>query len=443
MSCRRSWAYLLAGALLVAACSDDGDPGSADLREAVLGTSTTTTTETAPPADTNAALAGLGGLIATTDRAGLQLVDPSTGTIEAEFVEDGFVTQPTWSRDGSQLVAMAFDTSGVGRLLLVDAATRTSRTAPAGRSYFFFSWSPDGSLIAALGSGSPAITGPPMTALDILDRDGRLVSRGRLEAGSLYVAWEPGGNSMLAHQDESVLLLDDPTDLDAARLVNTPGVGFQAASWIPGTRSALMISQGTEGADLIRVDVDTGETVELGPAGLFVLIAVAPDGLSAAIAHAPDSIGSDAAIVFETIESGQGAGLEPAAELSALVEVVDLLTGERAPISTIAALWIEWNPAGDALITLHTDLSWSVWADDELRILTDEVRPSNIFLNSYIAFSGQYIETPRLWSPDGTAITYSGATPDGNRFFVLPIGGDDEPTVVDLGSAHLAFWSPG
>ena len=140
MSCRRSWAYLLAGALLVAACSDDGDPGSLDLREAVLGTSTTTTTAL-PPADTNAALAGLGGLIATTDRAGLQLVDPTTGTIEAEFAEDGFVTQPTWSRDGSQLVAMAFDTSGVGRLLLVDAAPRTSRTAPPGRSYFFFSLS--------------------------------------------------------------------------------------------------------------------------------------------------------------------------------------------------------------------------------------------------------------------------------------------------------------
>ena len=130
MTCRRPWVYLVAGALLVTACSNDDAADSSELREAVLGEPSTT--EPAPTV-TDPALAGLEGLIATTDRAGLQLVDPTTGVIEAEFVEDGIVTQPTWSRDGSQLVAMAFEAGTTERLLLVDAATGTSRDAPAPR----------------------------------------------------------------------------------------------------------------------------------------------------------------------------------------------------------------------------------------------------------------------------------------------------------------------
>jgi hypothetical protein len=430
---------ILAGGLLVTACSNDDTADSSEPREAVQGEPSTT--EPAPTVP-DPALAGLEGLIATTDRAGLQLVDPTTGVIEAEFVEDGIVTQPTWSRDGSQLVAMAFEAATNERLLLVDAATGTSREAPAPRPYFFFSWSPDGSLIAALGPGSPSTTGPRMTALDILDSDGRLVSSGMLEGGSLYIAWEPGGDSILAHRDDTLLVLDDPTDLAAVREIGTFGVGFQAPAWIPGTRDALITSQRPTGSDLVRVNVDTDEQVDLGPASVFVLIAVAPDGLSAAVAHAPGSAGESASVVFETGESSQGGDLVPATGISAVVELVDLLTGERTPVSDVAAVWVEWNPAGDALVALQIDLKWSVWSDGELRVLTADGRPSNIFLSNYVVFSGQYIETPRLWSPGGAAITYSGPTEAGNRFYVLPVGGDD-PMAVDLGSAHVAFWSPG
>jgi WD40 repeat protein len=428
--------------LLVSACSDGTSPEPSALREAVLNPSTTTPVETAPPTVADPTLSGLDGLIATTDRAGLQLVDPTSGEIESEYFEEGFVTQPTWSRDGTRLVAMAFD-AAVGRLLLVDPATGTSRQAPATRPYFFFSWSPDGTMIAALGPGSPAPDRPPLTTLDILDRDGRLLSSGQLEGGSLYLAWEPGGHSLLIHLDGSLLLVEDPSDPTATEELATPGLAFQAPAWVPGTRSALIVVDGPGDAALTRIDVDTREELDLGPAGGFALLAVSPDGRWAAIAHAPVETTSTPIGLESGGTSGPASGPASltAATTSAPVELVDLETGDRTPISDVTGLWIEWNPAGDALIVLSIDLTWSVWDGATTRSLT-EARPSSIFFDQYVVFSGQYIETPRLWSPDGSAVTYSGQTEAGNRFYVLPVGGDGEGTAIDLGPGHVAFWSP-
>ena len=108
MTSRRPWALILVAAMVFGACSSDGDgqDSSQELRDAVeSGPPSTTTTESAVGAP-DPALAELDGLIATTDRAGLQLRDPATGEIEAEFISDGFATQPTWSRDGTQVVRL-------------------------------------------------------------------------------------------------------------------------------------------------------------------------------------------------------------------------------------------------------------------------------------------------------------------------------------------------
>ena len=443
MPIRRLWVLALAGALITAACSSSSeDTDEADgVRDAVLGTTTTTTTTTEPQAVTDPALEGLEGLIAATDRAGLQLRDPTTGLVTAEFVTDGFVTQPTWSRDGTELVAMAFDAAANPSLLLVDTEDGSSRDAPVSRVYFFFSWSPDGSRIAALGPGNPRPDAPPLTRLDILDRDGALISTGDLEGGSVYVAWEPGGDSLLVHQDVALVLFEDPTDLTSGELIAGPGQLFQAPAWIPGTRQALIVSESAAEPEISLLDVDSGDEVELGPAAGFVNIDVTADGSMAALGHVMGaSDGGTASIAFGQ-PAAQDDGPDPASEVTALVEVVDLGTGERTAVSDVPALWLEWNPAGDALIVLHLDLTWSVWTEGESRTLTDS-RPTEIFLNNYIYFSSQYNETPRLWSPDGSAITYSGRTDEGNRLYVLPVDGSTS-TAIDLGPGHVSFWSPG
>jgi len=79
--------------------------------------------------------------------------------------------------------------------------------------------------------------------------------------------------------------------------------------------------------------------------------------------------------------------------------------------------------------------------DHENRTLT-ETRPSDVFFRNYVIFSGQYNETPRLWSPDGSAITYGADTDAGHRFFVHPVRAGAGPA-IDLGSGQVAFWSPG
>lgn len=428
----------LAAALALSACSgsDGGEDNSA--RDAVLGSSSTTppTTTSTAQADPDPRLAGLGGLIATTDAAGMQLIDPTTGEIESQFVEDGIVTQPTWSRDGSSLVAMAVEPDTLaGQLLLVDVTAGTSRQVPVSRPYFFFSWSPDGTMIAALGpalSDSSAASG---TALDILDTDGNVVSTGDLSGGSLYVAWAPDSSSILAHRDDSLLHLDDPTLLQGGTDLGTSGALFQAPAWIPGTRSALIAVESPTGTRLARIDVDTGEQIDLGPAQGFVNFAVSADGRRAVVAHSPNATGS-ANVSVAPVQEGQPGGV------TALVEILDLDTGDRTAVSDVPALWVEWNPAGTAVAVYLIDGAWSVWSDGELQRL-DESVPTQIFFQRYVLFSGQYVESPRLWSPDGDAITYSANTGTESRFFVLPVDGAAEPTAVDLGTAHVAFWSPG
>ncbi len=380
--------------------------------------------------------ARLSGLIAVAGPTGLRILKP-TGELVVELAEDMVVTQPTWSRAGTSLAATLIDRgSGTAQVAVVDTATWELTATPAYRPYFFYTWNHDGSLLAALGPGRQG-----GTSVDILDAAGAPAANSPIEGNAMYVAWEPGGDDLLLHADDRLFLLDDPDAVETSAALGVVGTDFQAPSWIPGTRDVLYVdSAGTRGR-LLRHNVDTAEIIDLGAAEGFVIFSVHPDGQKAALFQEgpiirPGSGSNDGTALV----SAQNA-LVSAQNRSPRVEMVDLVTGNRTPVVETVSVWLEWSPAGERLLVATLDgtgFGWHVWADQHLDDL-GSFTPTPTFARDYMAFSSQYVESPRLWSPDGSAFGFGAMTDTGPVAAVTEASG---AWTVNLEAGEVAFWSP-
>ena len=351
----------------------------------------------------------------------LRLVDRTGAETQLDVGDQPF--QPTWSRDGSRLVVATSSPSGpFVEVFNGDTGVRIDRQR-ASRSYFFFSWSSDGRHIAALGNG------PRGTTLDILDEQGRMLAGSVAAAGSLFVAWEPDGDRLIAHGDQRLFLMT--TDFEIEDLGEV-GSDFYAPKWIPGTGDVMLTGEIDGERRLIRRTVETGSTSDLGPIRGATGIVVHPDGGRAVLVHT--SAIDDGGITSASFRPVQTA---------AAVEVIDLDTGDRNAVIESFAWWAEWSPSGDQLLLATIDSSsgegeWIVW-NGESAATVAEFTPTPAFFTRYMVFSDQYIEQPRLWSFDGTAFVYPDATSRGDRVFVVDSDGQGSP--VDVGPGAVAFWS--
>ena len=397
-----------------------------------------------------------GNLIAAAGPLGLRLLEPS-GEVVGLLGPDQIVTQPTWSRDGLRLAAtLVHPATGVSQVAVVDIATSDIATAPTSRPYFFYSWSYDGSRLVALG---PSQTGG--TAAFILDETGAPASDVWLSGQSMYVAWEPGGRRLLVHSGHRLMLVNDvdsPRDHSDYGLV---GVDFLAPAWVPGTQDFLYVdSYGQAPADageqelldrrsttdpqLLRRSAGTGEITDLGPAGRYTMLAVHPSGDRAAISAASPERPSIAGAGSETASispTGPETGV-PAGS----VQIVDLATAERRTVLDRIGLWLEWSPDGrHLLIAASTDdpsgigMSWHIW-DGQRSYELARFAPTETFFRDYLWFADQYNETPRLWSPDGDAITFGANTVDGDIAAVARLS--SAGAMTSLGPSDVSFWSP-
>ena len=405
-------------------------PPSSTVKASVEATPSTTSTTMASVVVPSvvATLADLPGSIALAGAPELGISLPTGEQVWAGPAETRF-SQPTWLRDGTRSIFFDYDplVEGSGRVYSIDAATGTWTTAEARRPYFFFSPSYGGDFFAALGPGSDG------TTLDILDSTGQPVSDQSLHAGSFYLAWEPGGDDLLLHRDTTLELARDPLDLENRESLGEPGQSFLAPSWIPGTRDALIATASTDGNRLIRINVDTGEEVDLGPVSGTVGLVVAPDGSRALVAHGAAS-GGDLAIANRRVEVVTGA-----------TEIIDLTTGARELVSQEPAFWAEWSRDGSRLVLLQAaegataGLEWVVWEDGAVMGL-GMFLPSPSFFRNYVFFAWQFVESPRVFSPDGKAVVYGGIDSDGTPgIYVHRIGAEQSYRISD---GDVAFWSP-
>ena len=407
------------------------------------------------------------GLIAAAGPTGLQLLRPD-GDAVAQLAQDLIVNQPTWSRDGSRLVATVMDPgSSTARVTTVDVAAWDVVTTDARRAYFFYSWNHDGTRLAALGPDSSGLT-----SLDILDGSGTPTSTSSLQSGSIYVAWEPEGRRLLIHAGPQLLMIRDPDSPNDHEDFGPVGVDFQAPAWVPGTQDFLYVDSVGQPFDdssveapsqeavpdsaprLVRRGADSGKIVDLGPVGGYVAMAVHPEGDRAALSLValppPGSAGpAESVEPSSPPQSGDVAtSAQPgAAGWSGSVQIVDLTTGERLTALPRPGLWLEWSPDGGNLLiatvaptdTDDLSLAWHVW-DGEESVELARFKPSVAFARNYLPFADQYNETPRLWSPQSDAIVFGASTDSVGVTAVARLDGSGGLT--SLGPADVSFWSP-
>ena len=411
-----------------------------------------------PAGDGEGSTAGslYGSLIAAAGPIGLRLLEPS-GEVVGLLSPDQIVTQPTWSRDGLRLAAtLVHPATGASQVAVVDVTTGDIATAPSSRPYFFYSWSYDGARLVALGPGPTGGTGA-----FILDETGAPAADVTLQGQTMYVAWEPGGRRLLVHAGHQLLLINDvdsPRDYQDFGLV---GVDFLAPAWVPGTQDFLYVDsydqapagageaellerRSTTSPQLLRRSTDAGDVTELGPAGLYTMLAVHPSGDRAAISAASpeqQALAGDGAETDSISPTGPETGV-PAGS----VQIVDLATAERLTVLDRIGLWLEWSPDGrHLLIAANTDdpggigMSWHIW-DGQQSYELARFAPTETFFRDYLWFADQYNETPRLWSPDSDAITFGANTVDGDITAVARLS--SAGAMTSLGSSDVSFWSP-
>jgi hypothetical protein len=384
---------------------------------------TTTSTTTLPEiVDFSGAIAvgGLPGLVITDDDGDVIAIAPDQPR--------GQATQPTWSRDGDRAVALMPTPSGAE---VVVRTVDETFIHPARRGYFFFSWSGDGRYIAALGPG------PEGTTLDILTAEGELATEQSLDTQSFYLGWEPDGDDLVVHRDRTLELVRDPLDLETLESLGEPGQSFLAPAWIPGTREIVIVDEADDGR-LIRLDVDTGDRVDLGPVGAEAGLVVSPDGSRLFLSHSGPNVEFSDDITVANPSPARPAQ-EPN-ETTAASEIVVLETGMRIPINNELSLWGEWSRNGESLVFLQPGANAGVWrlldADGVRRIGEAQLTPT--FFRNYVFFAWQYVESPRLWSPDGDAIVYAASDEGLPGIYVQPLDGER----TRIADGDVAFWAP-
>ena len=415
------------------------------------------TTEAAPSSTTTTTLpevVDFTGAIAMGGLPGLVITDPDGDLLDiAPDDPRGRATQPTWSRDGDRAVALV---SSPGGAQVVVATVDETFVHPARRDYFFFSWSGDGRFIAGLGPG------PQGTTLDILTADGELATEQQLDTRSFYLAWEPGGDDLVVHRDRTLELVRDPVELETVEPLGEPGQSFLAPAWIPGTREIVIVDEADDGR-LVRLDVDTGDREDLGPVGGDAGLVVSPDGSRLFLSHSGPNVAlSDDITIAVPAQDGDGPDDGPSdegepdpsepdddgsdedesdeVEQTAATEVVLLDTGVRVPINDQLSLWAEWSRDGGALVFLQPGAGTGVWRllnEDGVREIGEALLTETFFRN-YVFFAWQYVESPRLWSPNSDAIVYASTDQGVPGVYVQPLDGER----ARIGDGDVAFWAP-
>lgn len=383
--------------------------------------------------------------------------------------------------------------AGDGSLSLVDTAGRSRPLAAADDGVFGFpTWSPDGTLLAAVRNGDARAS--------LLVFDTRSVSADRLPQPTtifenpaispFYLYWTPDGRdvSFLATEGDELSLRLAPADASAPLDGSGPGAKVHSGNpfyydWIGEDRLLAHIGVGPE-AFLGEMGLDGTATGDgLGPAGDFRPAVVNGDATSIAYVrideggasrivvgprdgstdHTLDVFGS-AAIEFDPTGATLASiaphepGLSDATFPVGPLRLIDAASGEVRTLieGLIVSFW--WSPDGKTIAALRVQPTiGSAGASaspatprTEVRLLFVDVEsgavrsqpvvlPGQRFIETFLAFFDQYALSHRLWAPDSSSFLLPEFAADGSTHIAARFPDGEDPVQLD---GVMAFWSP-
>jgi Tol biopolymer transport system component len=399
--------FAFATVLLILAACDSTAPEQS--------TTTTTSTSTVPQAvvDRLVVLDGTGNIV-TMDRAGADVA-----ALTADAGGDLGYFQPSWSPDASSIVASRVSSRSFS-LVAFDLATDTQSEVATEGNAFYVHWSPAGDRLAYLSNGAAGM------GLSIAEF-GAAPSSSLVDHGQpFYFTWSPDGGRLATLIGQQRFEVRDVAD-GAPRRIAEPGA-FQNPAW---TDAGIFYLTHTGGADQLVVGHPGNDPRVLARTPAETIFTVPASGDRVAVQAVGEIDGVSA--------SWQEAPLLP---LNRLV-VVETATGELTAVTDSPVIAFFWDPAGEQLLVLDVGegphaARWSVWAGGELRELVEFV-PSQVFLQSYLPFFGQYALSTTMWSPDGTAFAFAGFVGTEGGIYVQDVAGGDPVKVAD---GSWVMWSP-
>ncbi len=347
---RTSIAVVLTTALLITACSDDGD------------------------------------VVADRDPGRLVVWnDDAVGSLEdGEFTDSdatGAVSQVTAGRDGT-LVWTRIERTPPSVDAVIDGDRRVAIDTPT--VPFFYQWSPTGERIALLGN-APSGGGLLFGLIDVESEELTTIQ----SPPPFFFDWSPDGTSLIAHVGGSVLRVIDAETGEVDDLPEASGAfpaplwterGIVIAAAVGPTVSPPIVPIAFQSAasEVLLIDRDDDSRLTLsvvdGPVRLF---------------------SSDEALALAVGVPG-----------TQRIEVIGWDGQARATLGQGTIDLVQWSPDGATLLWTERDADGSLVpmtsADGDV-VGYDAFRPSSEFAAAYLPFWDQYDRTISLWSPDSSA----------------------------------------
>lgn len=387
-----------------------------------------------------------------------------------------------------------------GSLSLVDASGRSIGLSAPDTMIGFPAWSPDGTRIAAIKTGTEkailvfdakaAASGQPVEPV-VIFRSSTL--------GAFYLSWTPDGRSVsfLAEETDGLSLRVAPADGSAPLDGSGPGTKIRSGNpfyfdWIGSDRlfahigtglNAFLGEIGTNGASAspalatpgdFRSPVMSGDQafisyVRGAAAGSAEVVIARRDGSNE---HTMPVFGT-AAVVFDPVGDTVASiglsqpGPSPFSIPIGPVRLIDPTSGKVRTLvdgrvvsfwwspdgKTIAALRIQPAPGGSSAVSVTSSASplpSPSQAPTEIRLLFVDVasgeiqsqrvvQPGRLFIDQLLTYFDQYALSHRIWAPDSSSLLLPVTDKDGTTRLAVVFRNGDPPAAID---GAIGFWSP-